>query len=293
MRINKVKIPGIALVLIIGAAALSCNRSANSADKAKSALVVKTSSVSVREVVQTAQLFGRVSGANETQVYSEFPGKILRYTVKEGQRVSKGQTVALIDRSLPGVNYQPYPVRAPASGVVAFRYLKNGSMVDKRAPLLLISSTGKLEVNLDVPAKFLARIKPGAKGWIILDSVQVPGVISSVSAAVDPRTGAGVAKLLVNNHQGLLVSGQVVRAKVVVQSVDGALAVPVESVLRRDGQSVVFVIKNRVAHQVPVQVVLEGDEFAQVKGQLAEGDSVAITGVLGLADGVRVEVATK
>ncbi|MGB9590804.1 MAG: biotin/lipoyl-containing protein, partial [Candidatus Hydrothermia bacterium] len=123
---------------------VGCGGKGSSNGLGKERMVVGTGLVKRGTITKSAELFGRVSGADEAQVYSEFPGKV-RYTVKEGQRVSRGQTIAYIDRSLPGVDYQPYPVRAPVSGTVAFVYLKDGSMIDTRTPLALISGQGKVE----------------------------------------------------------------------------------------------------------------------------------------------------
>jgi RND family efflux transporter MFP subunit len=256
---------------------------------AKEKVVISISVVKRGTLTRSAELFGRVSGADEAQVYSEFPGKI-RYAVREGQRVSRGQTIAYIDRSMPGVDYQPYPVRSPVSGTVAFVYLKDGSMIDTRTPIALVSGQGRVEITLDVPASVLSELRPGSDAFVILPSDTLRGRIESVSAAVNPLSGAGQAKLRLANSRGLLVSGMVVRCRAEIERKDGVLMVPAEALIDRDGGYTVFVIKNGLARAVAVKPGIRGDGMVEVSGELSEGDTVATAGALGLADGVVVEV---
>lgn len=268
---------------------VSCGRGGSSDRVGKEKAVVGVGLVKKGTITRTAELFGRVSGADEAQVYSEFPGKI-RYTVKEGQKVSRGQTIAYIDRSMPGVDYQPYPVKSPVSGTVAFVYLKDGSMIDTRTPLALVSGQGRVEISLDVPASVLSAMRPGSDAFVLLPNDTLRGRIESVSAAVNPLSGAGQAKLRLGNSGGLLVSGMVVRCRAETERKDGVLIVPSEAVVDRDGKHIVFVIKEGKAREVPVAVGIRGDGDVEVSGELSEGDTVATSGSLGLADGVAVEV---
>ncbi len=279
----------IALTLIAILPMIGCGRKGSSDGIGKEKMVIGASLVKRGTITRSVELFGRVSGADEAQVYSEFPGKI-RYAVREGQKVSRGQTVAYIDRSLPGVDYQPYPVRAPVSGTVAFVYLKDGSMIDTRTPLALISGQGKVEISLDVPASVLSRMKPGTDAFVLLPDDTLRGRIESVSAAVNPLSGAGQAKLRLQDSKGKLVSGMVVRCVSEIQRKEGVLMVPVEAVVDRDGRYLVFVIKDGVAREVAVELGIRGDGMVEVSGQLSEGDTIAASGALGLADGVAVEV---
>lgn len=268
---------------------VACGGKGPSEGIAKEKVVVGVSVIRMGTVTRSAELFGRVSGADEAQVYSEFPGKI-RYTVKEGQKVSRGQTIAFIDRSVPGVEYQPYPVRSPVSGTVAFVYLKDGSMIDTRTPIALVSGQGRVEISLDVPASVLSELRPGSDAFVILPSDTLKGRIESVSGAVNPLSGAGQARLRLVNSKGLLVSGMVVRCRVEIERKDGVLTVPSQALIDRDGGYIVFVIKNGAARAVAVQPGIRGDGVVEVSGELSDGDTVATVGALGLADGVAVEV---
>ncbi len=279
----------VALALVAIFPLVTCGRRGSSDDIGKEKMVVGTSLVQRGTITRSVELFGRVSGADEAQAYSEFPGKI-RYVVKEGQRVSRGQTIAYIDRSLPGVDYQPYPVRSPVSGTVAFVYLKDGSMIDTRTPLALISGQGRVEISLDVPASILSSMRPGAEAFVLLTDDTLRGRIESVSSAVNPLSGAGQAKLRLQDSKGKLVSGMVVRCMSEMQRKEGVLMVPAEAVIDRDGRYLVFVINGGVAREVPVKVGIRGDGMVEVSGELSEGDTVATSGALGLADGVAVEV---
>jgi len=271
----------------------ACNGRGGNGRIEKEKMAVEIATVNRGPATRTVELFGRVSGASEAQVYSEFPGKLIRYTVKEGAGVSKGQTIALIDRSVPGIEYQPYPVRSPVSGVLAFAYLKDGSMVGSQTPLALVSGPGRVELSLDVPASTLPSLMPGADVFVLLPADTLAGRVVSVSVAVNPMSGAGTAKVQLDNSRGLLVSGAVVRCRAVVEKHDDVLTVPSQSIVDRDGKTVVYLLKSGTVHEVPVSPGIKGEEMVEVSGSLSRGDTVVTSGAFGLADGAQVEVIEK
>ena len=274
----------VALVL----AGLGCSKKVKGTGEVEARQTVWVAEVKRGTAREGFEAFGRAVGSNEVQVYSEFPGKLINYTVKEGERVSAGEVIAYVDRSVPGMEYEPYPVVSPVSGVVGFLFLKPGSFIGKQTPLAMITTKGKVELQLDVPARLLLKVKPGMRVYVPLDGDTLVGRVSRVSAAVNPMTGAGVVKVSLSGKR--LLSGMVLKAFVATAEAPGALLVPPEAVVEEGGKAWVFVVKGGVAHKVPVEVGLRSRAWVQVKGELQEGDSVVTVGAKGLEDGAKVEV---
>ncbi len=276
------------LASLAGLTALGCGKKVKGAEEFEARQVVWVVEVRRGTAREGFEAFGRAVGANEVQIYSEFPGKLINYTVKEGERVSAGQVIAYVDRSVPGMEYEPYPVLAPVSGVVGFLFLKPGSFIGKQTPLATITTKGKVELQLDVPASLLLRVKPGMRVYVPLNGDTLVGRVSRVSAAVNPMTGAGIAKVSLSGRE--LLSGMVLKAFVATAEAPNALLVPPEAVIEEGGKAWIFVVKDGVARKVPVKVGLRSRNWVQVEGELREGDLVVTTGARGLTDGAKVEV---
>lgn len=70
-----------------------------------------------------------------------------------------------------------------------------------------------------------------------------------------------------------------------VDRVASELVVPSSALLRRGGQEVVFVARDGLAVEVPVEVLAIGDDTAAVEGELEAGERIVVRGVETLADG--------
>ncbi|MGN6136753.1 MAG: hypothetical protein ACTHOU_19910, partial [Aureliella sp.] len=79
-------------------------------------------------------------------------------------------------------------------------------------------------------------------------------------------------------------------AKVALQPVEHALAVPVQAIADRSGTPVVTVIREGKAHEIEVETGTETAEFVQVLNGLHAGDVVATKGGYGLPDGCPVKI---
>jgi HlyD family secretion protein len=80
--------------------------------------------------------------------------------------------------------------------------------------------------------------------------------------------------------------GLTASAEVVVDRVDAETVVPSSALLRRGGQEVVYLVgDDDVVREVPVTVLAFGADTAAVEGDLAVGDTVAVSGVAELSDG--------
>jgi hypothetical protein len=66
------------------------------------------------------------------------------------------------------------------------------------------------------------------------------------------------------------------------------LVVPSRSLVRRDDQTVVYVVRDGVAVMEAVQVTVLGEDRAAVVGEIAEGEAVVVSGYEELSDGAEV-----
>lgn len=73
------------------------------------------------------------SALRENAIYSEVPGRIVKVLVSEGDVVSKGDTIAIVESMKMEVE-----IKSPRSGTVKKVFAKNGSYVNVDQPILLL-----------------------------------------------------------------------------------------------------------------------------------------------------------
>ena len=77
---------------------------------------VKTVPAQRRDLEETILLVGSIKAKYEATLFSRVPGKLKENLLKEGEAVSKGQAVALVERDEVGVRFEPAPVPSTSGG---------------------------------------------------------------------------------------------------------------------------------------------------------------------------------
>lgn len=279
-------------ITVVAAVVAGCSggkKTENNSTANRQKLLVKTIQAPKGYIAERLTYYGTVAGAKEAQIFPDMPGKLIEYKVKEGQRVSKDQVIALLDRSIPGMNYEPLVVKSPISGIVAFTYARPGQMCAPQMPIALVVDNSRLEVQADVPPDELPLIKAGQKAIIYTDGDSVIAKVKSVSAAVDPMRKVGQIKVAASSSK--LCSGMLVKVDVILREAKDAVIVPSSAVVKSDGKTFVFVVEDGVARQREVKLDIEdNNQYAVVSG-LQPGETIVVEGAEGLSDGQPVEVA--
>ncbi len=247
----------------------------------------KADTVGKGEVYSYVLYYGRVTSAKEAYVYSPYPGKLIKYTVQEGQYVSKGETIALIDRDIPGMKTKPVKINSPVEGYIGLLYLHRGSTASSSLPIALVFG-GSAIVEMDVSSSVIQLIRNAGKAYIETAHGDIPARITSVSRGVDMRTGLG--KIRLNLPKGGVVMGDIVPVKLVTGYIKNAVYVDKRAVIKRDNNTYVFKYVKGKVKQTKVDVLLEGDKNVAIDGKLSVGDTIITVGSNGLYDNVNVVI---
>jgi len=229
------------------------------------------------------RLVGTVRGENEVLVFPDMGGRLLKLNVRDGQYVRKGQIVALIDRSAPGVDIKPMTVISPASGYVQVLVRDIGTAVSKDKPIMKIVDKRRLKVIVGVPEPYAGGIGKGTPLYV--EGIRTS--VSSVSPALDPKTRTLTVEATLRS--GRFIPGQSVNVDVVVEKRDSTMVVPVGALVGGVKKGVFVVEGNRVKY-VPVHLGITTSKRVEVISDLSFGDTVVVFGAASLKDGQRVRV---
>jgi membrane fusion protein (multidrug efflux system) len=184
-------------------------------------------------------------------------------------------------------------IRSPIDGVVARRLVKVGNTLTPNQSVYVVTDFDPLLAVLYVPENALARIKPGQAAVISADALggkNFTGRVARLSPVVDPQTGTFKVTVEVRRSDRVLAPGMFSRVSVTYDVHKDALTVPRAAIITEDGESAVYVVKDGVAHRVPVSLgYADGDKVEITRG-LKNGDAVVTLGQNSLKDGAKVAV---
>jgi len=240
---------------------------------------VITERPSIGDISYRVPFTGAVSGEEEATIFSDVPGRFLKYLVGEGRYVEKGTPVALVEREIPGLQFEPVQVETPISGVVSRLPLEPGQAISPQMPIARAAKIGRVKVLFQAPEIHAGAVTAGKEVTVEVASQQKPleGKIAWVSTFLDPATRTVSAYALINNSERLLKPGMFAKVRLVVDERKEALTLPSSAVLGFENKYV-FIVEEGRAQRREVNVGLDDGTRAEILGGLGEEDVAIVVG---------------
>lgn len=199
------------------------------------------------------KLYGNIQSKRNVKVFPDQNGKVANLYVKLGQTVSKGTKLMDIDPSKPGMTYANSPVFAPVAGSVTSLPFKIGETVSVQSAVASIGQLDSLEIVSNVAEKYISKMKEGLQVYIDVDAyhdMTFKGVTSEISPVVDEISRTLEVKADVRDpNSKLLKPGMYGNMRVITEYKPNAFKIPSECVMRRYGDTFVYVIA-----QIPTMI---------------------------------------
>ncbi|GHV83256.1 hypothetical protein AGMMS50212_05960 [Spirochaetia bacterium] len=263
-------------------------------------IAVGTVKVGIGTIQDYLGLSGDIVSGSSVDVYSDVAGNITRVNVKIGDRVTRGQAVASVDPSQPGMTYRVNVVTAPIAGIVTAVPGQVGQKISQANSIVQIAGGGALEIQLNVSEKNISKIKMGLPCTILLDAYpgeSFRGRVSEISPTVDPASRTMKIKVNVDNQGSRLKAGMFATVRVIVQQKDNVLELPSNAILQRGEDKFVYKVDSdpanpsfRAARRVVIEPGLQVDTQTEIVRGLSLGDEIVVKGQTNLSDGARINV---
>ncbi|MEA2101103.1 MAG: efflux RND transporter periplasmic adaptor subunit [Thermodesulfobacteriota bacterium] len=206
----------------------------------------------------------------------------------EYARASVEQAVAARDRARQAL--EDCTIFAPYSGVITERWMEEGENVSPGVPVIEIMDLKVLDAEIHIPEVSVCCVDKEMRVTIrTTQGDPIDGRVVAVNPSIDPSTRTFLVKVRVDNHDLGLDPGLFVIATFELSVVRGVIAVPAAALVRDQGRSYVWVIKDRHAS---LQVVEENGTYkglVWIVSGVEPGMSVVTVGAGALAEGVEVE----
>ena len=185
------------------------------------------------------------------------------------------------------LNISKTMLRAPFEGYISKRYVNEGDYVSPQTKVFKIVSLNPLRVVFKVPQEIEKNLKLGMKVKFEVEGKgSFFGKIFYISPEADKERMIMV-KARFKNSKETLKPNMYALVEVPIKE-DFVFKVPERSVALAGNKKIVWKIKKGVARSVEVKILKKEDGFLYVKGDLQNGDKIAVENVYLLRDGVKV-----
>jgi len=243
---------------------------------------------------------GDIMAGSTVDVYSEAAGKVSELYVSVGRRVNRGDQIAAVDPSRPGMTFRHSIATAPIAGTIIAIPAQVGMTINQAVPLARISGGSGLEIQLHIAERFISRMAMNLPCEITTDAWPgdtFQGSISEVSPTVDPASRTMEIRINVNNTGSKLKPGMFAKVRVITERKNNIVKIPAAAMINRFGEQYVYVVEKDVENPefnvVKKRIITPGiliDGVLEITDGLAPDEEVVVRGQTLLDDGARVNI---
>ncbi len=237
-----------------------------------------------RQELDTARKEKEVTEARVVSAARELELAKQRYTEDSKSATAQLEQAAAAGRVLAAqVSYAT--ILAPISGIISSVSTQEGETVAaglNSPTFVIIIDLQKLQVDAFVDETDIGKIRVGQKATFTVDSFPDREFNASVQAIypkaviMDNVVYYDVVHRIDEPLTGQLRPEMTTNVIISLDARKGVLAVPIHAVLREQGKSVVYILRNGQPERQTVRVGWKDSEWIEIVGGLKEGDKVVI-----------------
>ncbi|MDR1655195.1 MAG: efflux RND transporter periplasmic adaptor subunit [Treponema sp.] len=264
---------------------------------------VNTTTATQGQIRDYIALSGDIVSGSTVDTYSDAAGKVTQLFVSIGSRVRKGDPIAEVDPSRPGMSYVPGIATAPVGGTVVSLPAQVGMTISQAVPLARIAAGSALEIKLYVAERFISKISTRLPCEINLDAWPgevFRGTISEVSPVVDPASRTMEVRVNVDNPGSRLKSGMFAKVRIITERKNSIVKIPSGALIERLGEEYVFTVEadpenagGLVARKTIIKPGIVIDGVMEVQEGLRADAEIVVRGQTLLTDGARINIIEK
>ncbi len=171
-------------------------------------------------------------------------------------------------------------IRAPFNGYTIRKLIDVGEWVNPGTPVYELVDLSTVKVIVDLPERYLGRVASGSAVTVTTSGdpgISVDGRVTGIAPNASSETHTFPVIVTVDNPDGQLGGGMLVRATLSLDEVFTSLSVSKDAIVRQGAQTMIYTVADGKAAPIPVQT------------SSSEGTRIAVQG-MGLREGMPVVV---
>jgi membrane fusion protein, multidrug efflux system len=183
-------------------------------------------------------------------------------------------------------------LRAPFDGVIGLRYLSEGSYATSATKIVRLVKTSPLKIEFSVSEKYTPELKIGYPIKFTVTDQVYDATVYAIDPKIDINTRTIVLRALYPNKNEELKPGRYTGVTLELSKIDNAVAIPTEAVISEMEGEKVFIFRKGRANSVTISIGLRTEAKVQITNGLNFGDTLLITGIMQLRQGLPVVLDT-
>ncbi len=181
---------------------------------------------------------------------------------------------------------------APFSGRAGLRHFSVGAYVSPNDIITSLQQTDDLRIDFAVPERYSSFVTAGDKIRFRVDGRDT--LFEASVYAIEPRIEEATRNLLLrarfNNRKESLFPGMFARVTLLLNDIPNALMVPTQSIIPEARGKKLVVARNGKAEFMEVETGIRDASMVQIKNNLQPGDTVIISGIMQLRQGMTLNI---
>ena len=226
-------------------------------------------------VLRENLLLNGVVQANQealVQVTPRFPGIIKEVRKRIGDRVEKGEVLAVVESNQ---SLTAYELKSSLAGTVIDRQTTLGEYASEQKPAFVVADLSTIWVDLSIYRQDLKRVRLNDEVLIDPDDGrgEIKGTISYMAPIGSSETQTALARVVLPNPDGRLRPGLFVTARLVLAKRNVAVAVRTGAIQMLENKTVVFVREDDDKIEArPVETGDSDSKFVEIRAGLSAGE---------------------
>jgi multidrug efflux pump subunit AcrA (membrane-fusion protein) len=255
----------------------------------RTAITVRVTDVVPGTIEQSVVINGDVLARNQVSIFPTVGGKLVEVKLGIGDRVNRGDVVAMVDPSRPGEVYSQSPVISPISGTVLQAPLNIGDTLTAQSAVYVVGDLSSLLLETFVPERFVSSVRIGLGAQVHLEAI--PGEafyaeVVEVSPVLDPASRTLRIHLRFvnrstrqNGTDTRIKAGMFATISLVTNRRVNVPVIPRVSAINSYGSWFVFTVnENNIVSRNEVQLGIDNEEFFEILSGVSLGDRVVSAG---------------
>jgi len=181
-------------------------------------------------------------------------------------------------------------LRAPFDGIIGLRLVSEGTYASPTTIISRLTKISPLKIEFSVNESYVNNVKPGTPLSFTIDNdlSTYHASVYAVESNLDKNTLSLKARALYPNPGGYLKPGRSANIDIKLQEMKNTIVAPSISILAEMGRDIAYIYKDGKAHQVELRKGMRTASSIQILNGLSVGDTLLVTGVMQLRDGLPV-----
>lgn len=185
-------------------------------------------------------------------------------------------------------------LRAPRDGVIGYRAAEVGAIAQAGQKVLELVDNSRIYVDCQLSEQDIAAIQTGLPVVVAIESLgnAYDGQIIYISPAAESTSKSYRVRIELNSADERVKAGMFARTQIEILQRPQTLFIPKESIIEKNGKTSIFIIdSDHKAEERSVTIGLRNDAEVEILSGLSEGETVAVTNLARLKNGMVVEDA--